>query len=141
MCFMSANMTSEKDLAGCVKMVGRELYSDPTPSYVVGLGNNFRRWLLCLFVEMASKEKLLIKNRRETTTVGVRGSRGQVTEHKQDQQDRGNNPLATAVTFIKDLSSTLFLPRKETRDLGEDLNDGVHIPYQDCFTILIPDIK
>lgn len=51
------------------KEVGRELYSDPTTFHVVGLGNNFRRWLLCLFVKMASKAKLLIKKKGETMTV------------------------------------------------------------------------
>lgn len=46
-----------------------------------------------------------------------------MTEHQQDQQDQGNNPLATVVSLRKDLTvvslrkdlkSTLFLLRKKT---------------------------
>lgn len=76
------------------------------------------------FCENGIKGKIVDKEKkRNNDSESERESEGRVTEHQQDQQDQGNNPLATVVSLRKDLTvvslrkdlkSTLFLLRKKT---------------------------
>lgn len=83
--------------------------------------------LLC---ENGIKGKIVDKEKkRNKDSESERESKSWVTEHQQDQQDQGTNPLATVVSLRKDLRSTLFLLRKKAKNLRKDLNDEIHIPY------------
>ena len=80
--------------------------------------------------ENGIKGKIVDKEKkRNKDSESERESKRWVTELQQDQQDQGNNPLATVVSLRKDLRSTLFLLRKKAKNLRKDLNDEIHIPY------------
>lgn len=44
-----------------------------------------------------------------------RESKGRATKHQQDQQDQGENPLATPVPFRKDLRRAYFFQERKPR--------------------------